>query len=99
MPAALIKESYTPSQYSFVSLEGFLNAKLMVEILHRLSDAPEQTVTDAVLSIQNYDLGINEKVTFGPNRRQGLDRIYYTIVKKGHFAPLDDWSSFIGKDI
>jgi branched-chain amino acid transport system substrate-binding protein len=97
VPAALIKEPYTPFQYSFVSLEGFLNAKMMVEILNRLSDTPDQAgVTDAVFSIQDYDLGIDEKVTFGPNRRQGLDRIYYTIVKKGRFVPLDDWSTFIG---
>ena len=95
VPAALLKEPYTPFQYSFVSLEGFLNAKLMVEILNRLGDAPVQKgLTDAVLSIKNYDLGINEKVTFGPDRRQGLDRIYYTIVKKGRFVPLDDWSNF-----
>ncbi|MCI5144974.1 MAG: hypothetical protein D3923_05450 [Candidatus Electrothrix sp. AR3] len=98
VPAELIKEPYTPFQYSFVSLEGFLNAKLMVEILRRLHDAPKHTgVTDAVLTIQDYDLGINEKVTFGPNRRQGLDRIYYTIVQKGRFVPLDNRSSFIGK--
>ncbi|XOF34867.1 MAG: ABC transporter substrate-binding protein [Candidatus Electrothrix sp. YB6] len=98
VPAALIQEPYTPFQYSFVSLEGFLDAKLMVEILHRLSDASEQTgVADAVLSIRNYDLGINEKVTFGPDRRQGLNRIYYTIVKKGRFVLLDDWSTFLGE--
>ena len=37
-PAELLKDPYTPFDHSFVSLEGFLNAKLLVEILHRLGD-------------------------------------------------------------
>ena len=38
VPAELVTEEYTPFPHSFVSLEGFLDAKLLVEILRRLGD-------------------------------------------------------------
>lgn len=91
-PQELLREPYTPFPYSFVSLEGFLDAKLMVEILYRLGDNPERSsLENAVFSIRNFDLGIGERVSFGPGRRQGLQRVYYTIVDKGRFITLDNW--------
>ena len=91
-PQELLKESYTPFSHSFVSLEGFLDAKMMVEILQRLSDRPERSaLEDAVFSIKDYDLGIDETVSFGPERRQGLQTVYYTVVDEGRFVPLHNW--------
>ena len=93
-PKELVQESYTPFPYSFVSLEGFLNAKLMVEILRRLGDEPTQrSLESAVFSIRDFDLGIGEQVSFGPDRRQGLQRVYYTVVSEGRFVTLDDWEA------
>ena len=92
VPAELVTEAYTPFPHSFVSLEGFLDAKLMVEVLRRLGDAPSrERLSSAVFSIKDYDLGIEERVSFGPDRRQGLQRVYYTVVDEGRFVPLDDW--------
>ncbi len=91
-PQELLKESYTPFSHSFVSLEGFLDAKMMVEILTRLGERPERSaLEDAVFSIAEYDLGIGETVSFGPERRQGLHKVYYTVVDEGRFVPLHDW--------
>ncbi len=91
-PQELLREPYTPFPYSFVSLEGFLDAKLMAEILYRLGDNPERrSLENAVFSIRDFDLGIGERVSFGPGRRQGLQRVYYTIVDKGRFITLDNW--------
>ena len=91
-PQELLKENYTPFSHSFVSLEGFLNAKLMVEILDRLGDRPERAaLEDAIFSISDFDLGIGELVSFGPERRQGLQKVYYTVVDEGRFVPLDSW--------
>ena len=92
VPTELVREPYTPFPHSFVSLEGFLDAKLMVEILRRLGDAPSRdNLSSAVFSIKDYDLGIDERVSFGPDRRQGLHKVYYTVVDQGRFVPLDDW--------
>ena len=91
-PPELVKESYTPFAHSFVSLEGFLDAKLMVEILNRLGEDPQRTnLEDAVFSVKDYDLGIGEMVSFGESRRQGLQQVYYTIVEDDRFVTLDSW--------
>ena len=91
-PKELLKEAYTPFSHSFVSLEGFLDAKLMVEILRRMGDRPERAkLENAVFSVSNFDLGVGVPVSFSAGRRQGLDRVYYTVVDGGRFVPLDDW--------
>ncbi len=91
-PRELLREPYTSFLHSFVSLEGFLDAKLMVEILRRLGSAPRrEKLPQAVFSIDNFDLGMGVPVSFGPERRQGLDRVYYTVVEDGRFVPLKDW--------
>ena len=91
-PPELVTESYTPFAHSFVSLEGFLDAKLMVEILNRLGENPERTnLEDAVFTVKDYDLGIGELVSFSESRRQGLQQVYYTIVEDDRFVTLDSW--------
>ncbi len=93
-PGELLKEDYTPFPHSFVSLEGFLDAKLMVEILRRLGNNPTRNHLEyAVFSVKNFDLGVGIPVSFSANRRQGQGRVYYTVVDDGRFVPLDDWKS------
>ncbi len=91
-PAEFEQDDYVPLAQSFTSLEGFLNAKLMVEILQRAGPSPSRALLeDAVFSIQQHDLGIGELVHFDPQRRQGLDQVYYTIVDNERFVGLTDW--------
>ena len=93
-PAEFEQHDYLPFAKSFVSLEGFLNAKLMTEILTRAGPSPSRALLeDAVFSIQQYDLGIDEQVDFSPERRQGLDQVYYTIVEENRFVDLTDWQA------
>ena len=96
IPRELVKEPYSPFPQSFVSLEGFLDAKLMAEILRRMGGGHDRVKLEkAVFSVRNYDLGIGERVSFGPDRRQGLQRVYYTVVEGGRFVTLDDWQSWV----
>ncbi len=91
-PPDLLKEAYTPFRQSFGSLEGFLNAKLMVEILRRQGGDPDRSkLESAVFTVKNFDLGIGERVSFGPARRQGLQRVYYTVVESNRFVPRRNW--------
>jgi ABC-type branched-subunit amino acid transport system substrate-binding protein len=97
VPKELVKEAYKPFPHSFVSLEGFLDAKLLVEILRRLKGRPDRSgLEEAVFSVHDYDLGIGEAVSFGPERRQGLQKVYYTVVEGGRFVTLDDWKAKFG---
>ena len=87
-------EPYETFPQSFVSLEGFVNAKLITEILRRMGGEPERSrIEEAVFAVRNYDLGVGERVSFGPQRRQGLQRVYYTVVEGDRFVPLDDWEA------
>ena len=96
VPEELVKEPYSPFPQSFVSLEGFLDARLMTEILRRLPGVPDRGgLEEAVFSVRDFDLGIDEKVSFGPTRRQGLQTVYYTVVRDGRFVTLDDWQGWL----
>ena len=96
-PRHLDTEGYEPFPYSFASLEGFLNAKLMVEILRRLGPDPSrEKLEQTVFTMQDFDIGIGERVSFSPDRRQGLLRVYYTVVEGGRFVPLTDWPARLG---
>ena len=94
VPQELVQEEYAPFAHSFGSLEGFLNAKLLAEILRRLGPSPDRAgLEEAVFSVRDFDLGISERVSFGPDRRQGLQSVYHTVVEDGRFVPLDDWGA------
>ncbi len=96
-PAELVKEAYTPFDHSFTSLEGFLNAKLLVEVLRRLDGQPSRADLErAVFTVRDFDLGIGEPVSFSPERRQGLQRVYYTVVEDGRLVALEDWEAKFG---
>jgi hypothetical protein len=75
-----------------VSFEGFLNAKLLVEILKKAGPgADRKALRKAAESAGGIDLGIGVPVTFGPRKHQGSDRVYYTAVSGGQFVRLQDW--------
>jgi ABC-type branched-subunit amino acid transport system substrate-binding protein len=86
---------YQPLRHSFVSLEGFLNAKLLVQILSSLGPTPaKKRINETVEGIRNYDLGIGNLISFGPDKHQGLDRVYYTTLEGDKFVPLASWEQW-----
>ncbi len=81
-----------PFKPSFVSFEGFLNAKVLVEILFRRTGSIDRRgLKETVESIRNLDIGINAPVSFSPDKHQGLDKVYYTTVKNNRFVPIESW--------
>jgi len=91
-PMGLTPEDYHPLKYSFVGFEAFLDAKLLTEILRRAGpDISGSRLAKAAESLNDFDLGIDVPVSFGPGRHQAMDTIYYTSVKDGRFLPLEGW--------
>jgi branched-chain amino acid transport system substrate-binding protein len=91
-PSNLTEEGHTPLPYSYVSFEGFLNAKFLVEILKKMGQSPMKSrIKEVIESIREIDLGIDSRLSFGPNKHQGLDKIYYTTLQGNRFVPLSDW--------
>jgi len=88
----LLKKYYPDDTPSFVGLEGFLNARILVEGLQRTGrNLSREKFIDAIESIKNYSLGPGMSITYGPNDRQGMDAIYFTRLEGGHFIPFSDW--------
>jgi branched-chain amino acid transport system substrate-binding protein len=91
-PRELLNEEYQPARTRFVSLEGFLNAKLLVAILKKMGPPFERDrLKAAAESITNLDIGMGVPVSFGKDRHQAIDRVYYTEVRQERFEPLKDW--------
>lgn len=93
-PAAALG-NYQPLRYSFASFEGFLDAKLLVEIFKRMGDNPARSsLRQTVEGIKNFDLGIDVPISFAPDKHQGLEKIYYTTPREGKVVPLTSWQQW-----
>jgi len=96
VPASLKEDKYSPQHYSFLSLEGYINAKVVVEALRRAGPNPTRLgFRQALESFKNFDLGIGAPLSFGPERHQGLDNVYFTRVEGERWVPIADWSSAV----
>jgi branched-chain amino acid transport system substrate-binding protein len=96
VPEALRDRDYAPQTYSFISLEGFINAKVVVEGLRRAGPQPTRLgLRQALESLRNLDLGIGARLTFGPERHQGLDNVYFTRVENDRWVSIVDWNAAV----
>lgn len=83
-------QDYRPFNFSFASFEGFLNAKAMALILREYTRRPGMGLAYAAESLGEFDLGLDVPVSFGPDKHQGLDKVYFTTVWKGTFVPMTE---------
>ncbi|WP_368904658.1 ABC transporter substrate-binding protein [Taklimakanibacter lacteus] len=91
---------YTPLPYSFISFEGYLNARMFVAILERMGESPSRAkLAPAALALGDIDLGLGQTFSLGgvTGRRQASDQVYYTVIKGGQFVPLADaeWEAWL----
>jgi len=94
VPHTLRDPSYTPRSYSFASLEGFINAKVIVEGLRRAGpNLTRRGFRQGLESLHDFDLGIGAPLSFGTNRHQGLDSVYFTRVENERWVPITDWKA------
>ena len=85
----LLKQYYPEDQPNFVGLEGYINARVLVEGLIRAGrDLTRKGFIDAIESIQNYSLGIANPLSFSPSDHQGFERVYFTRIENGKLALL-----------
>ncbi len=88
-PEELRDGNYTPPAYSFGSLEGFINAKVLVSALRSMGDSANPLVfRRAMASMSSFDAGIDTSIEFGPDDHQGMDKVYFTTVDRGEWIPL-----------
>jgi len=94
-PKELLADEYEAAPHSFVSLEGFLNAKLLVAILEKMEPPFERGHLRKVAeSMDEVDLGIGVPTSLRRDRHQAIDRVYFTEVREGRFQPLENWKGW-----
>src|SRR5215470_14857447 len=94
-------KTYYPAEHlSFVSLEGFVDAMVLVEGLKRAGAYPtREKLINALESIDNKDIGLGSRLVlkYSPTRHKGFDQIYTTVVQNGKPEIVDDWSTLLTK--
>jgi len=90
---------YPDARPNFVSLEGFVDAMVLVEGLKRAGkDLTREKLISAIESIHSLNIGMGSKLLldYGPSDHKGFDNVYTTVVKSGQPILLTDWSA-VGK--
>jgi branched-chain amino acid transport system substrate-binding protein len=88
---------YTPSaKPNFVSLEGFVDAMVMVEGIKRAGkDLTREGLIRGIESIHEEDLGLGPqlKLDYSAKRHKGFSHVIPTVVRGGRAVPFTDWST------
>jgi ABC-type branched-subunit amino acid transport system substrate-binding protein len=83
---------YSPGeQPDYVSLEGYVVGKLMVDALKRNGPQLDTERLVATLeSMRDLDVGLGTPVSFGQSRHQGVNKVWGTqIDENGRYQPID----------
>jgi len=88
---------YFPAeQPNFVSLEGFVDAMVLVEGLKRAGkDLTREGLIHAIESIHDHDLGLGPqlKLNYSAKEHKGFDHVLPTVVRGGRAVPFTDWAT------
>ena len=88
----LMSRYYPESKPDFVALEGYINAKILVEALEQAGqDLTRKKFIQAIESLQNYHLGGDTVINFSPTDHQGMERVYFTRLENGTFTLFNLW--------
>jgi len=80
----------------FVSLEGYLVGRLVVEALKRITGEPTREALLDAINKAPFDLG-GVTLRFGPSNNQGSERVYFTILQPdGSFKPIEKFPKASG---
>ncbi|OGR24554.1 MAG: hypothetical protein A2277_09960 [Desulfobacterales bacterium RIFOXYA12_FULL_46_15] len=97
--AHLLAKYYPGEEPNFVGFEGYINAKVLVEGLERTGkELTRESFLDAINSMNDFSLGPDVRLSFGPKDHQGMDTIYFTKLHRDRFNLLADWTELAGKN-
>lgn len=88
-------QKYSPAAgFSFVSLEGFLAAKVFVEILKTTGNNPTRELfIQAAESMKEFDIQAGNRISFSNQNHQGSQMVYPTVIRKNTFYLINDWKA------
>lgn len=85
---------------SFVSLEGFVDAMVMVEGLRAAGrDLTREKFIDGVESLHGFDTGLGSdfRLSYGPHDHKGFNSVYATVIHEGRAVVIKDWKTLQGE--
>jgi branched-chain amino acid transport system substrate-binding protein len=87
---AAIKAADAKAEPEFVSLEGYLVGRLAIAALEKTGAQPtREALLKTIKETGKFDIGGLE-MTFGPEKNQGLDKVFLTIIQPdGSFKAVD----------
>ena len=88
------------AQPNFVSLEGFLDALVLVEGLKRAGkELTREGLIRGIESIHDMDLGLGPqlKLDYSARDHKGFDHVIPTVVRGGRAVPFTDWATVVSK--
>jgi len=78
------------AQPGFVSLEGYIVARIFVEGLRRAGpQVDRESIIDALLGIRNLDIGLGETIQYSEDSYQGSQTVWPTIIRDDRFKSFD----------
>jgi len=91
---ATLRKYFPNTPPSFVSLEGYLAAKVFVEALKRTGkNLTREAFIDTVEGIRDLDIQAGNTIGFSKENHQGSQTVYPTVIKGGKFVLIDDWQT------
>jgi ABC-type branched-subunit amino acid transport system substrate-binding protein len=87
-----LAQYYPDETPNVVGLEGYLNARVLVEGLERAGrDLTRARFISAIESIRDLPIGGGGSIKFSPSDHQGLERVYFTRLEADRFELIKDW--------
>ena len=88
---------YAPSERpNFISLEGFVDAMVLVEGLKRAGkDLTRDGLIRGIESVHQFDIGLGPqlKLDYSAKDHKGFDHVIPTVIRSGRPVPFTDWAS------
>jgi ABC-type branched-subunit amino acid transport system substrate-binding protein len=85
-----LKAANPDSQVGFVSLEGYMVGRLIVEALGKVKGPLTRAgLLSTIKEVGTFDLG-GITLSYGPDDNQGMDQVFFTVIQAdGSFKPID----------
>lgn len=94
----LLAKYFPDDKPNSVGLEGYYNARILVEGLRRAGrELTREGFIKAIESIRDYELGPGQAVSFGPENHQGMERVYFTRYEGDRFNLVESWAEVLSE--
>lgn len=87
---------YPSAQPNFVSLEGFVDAMVLVEGMKKAGkELTREGLIRGIESLHDFDMGLgpNLKLGYSSKEHKGFDSVIPTVIRGGRAVPFTDWST------